>query len=857
MIIRSVRPQGFRILSIQRSLHSSFVLSNADVSLNAIPISRTRNIGIIAHIDAGKTTTTERMLFYSGKTNRIGNVDEGDTVTDYLPQERDRGITIQLAAISIPWNKHKINIIDTPGHADFTFEVIRSLRVLDGCVTILDAVAGVEAQTEKVWKQAHELGIPKICFVNKMDREGAGFSRTVKEIVSKLQTRVVLCNIPYFEDEVVNGSHNAKFVGVLDVLHKKVLKWNSDQDETGRDMVVSDIEENSHLYEMVYKSRESMIETLGEFDESLIDSFFENEEDYMKVPAEVIHKAIHKACISNFAVPVFCGASFRNIGVQPLMDSIVKYLPSPLEIKIPEVSSEKVKLGGKRKKNKKAAAQSDASLSSTTEIVPVSMDSKKGLVVNAKPNLTTALAFKVITHPIRGVMTFIRVYSGKLQSNTNILNTRSGEIYRLGKLLLMHGDQPETVSLLSSGNIGVITGMVDEIVTGDTIVSAGNTSKNFTPIESNLKMLPIEIPPPVFSASIEPNTVGDKRHLEECIQVLLREDPSLHMSVDEETGQTVLSGMGELHLEIVGDRLIRDLKAKAQMGKVVVTYKESLTSPTKPVTINDEETGVCITLSIDSFEGPSDETEFANEDGSILLETDNNIVVFEPSSMSANMVTALEDRRWKSEYTAEQLQDSIVQGCIASLQTGGPITRLPLHSTVIRIVSWEFPVERATAGPASQLLNLTRNTLTKAINEHYQDQPSNYTLLEPIMDVKVFVNTDTLGEVVQDLNSQRKATILSIEDDLGDGTLDNASWAKAESEKVYVPPDYTLTTSLANELQEEIRNRKKIDAQAPLREMIGYLSKLRSLTQGRGTFDMAYHGMMRVSKDRVDRILYH
>lgn len=281
--------------SWRRRIHASRSIC-AESRLNLVPPDRTRNIGIIAHIDAGKTTTTERMLFYSGKTRRIGNVDEGDTVTDFLPSERERGITIQLAAITIPWNNNKINIIDTPGHADFTFEVTRSLRVLDSCITILDAVAGVEAQTEKVWKQAHALGIPKIAYVNKMDRPGAGFSRTVKEIIQKLQTRVVLCNIPYWETPT---NDVPIFKGVLDVLNMKLLKWNSEDNANGTDISVTDLQADKdkypELYEMVSKSRESMVETLGEFDEAIIDSFLENDEDYMKIPTSVLNSAIKKS----------------------------------------------------------------------------------------------------------------------------------------------------------------------------------------------------------------------------------------------------------------------------------------------------------------------------------------------------------------------------------------------------------------------------------------------------------------------------------------------------------------------------------------------------------------------------------
>ncbi|KAF8000311.1 hypothetical protein HF325_005240 [Metschnikowia pulcherrima] len=355
-----------------RRIHASGTLK--EPKLNSVPAEKTRNIGIIAHIDAGKTTTTERMLYYSGKTQRIGNVDQGDTVTDYLPSERERGITIQLAAISIPWNGHKINIIDTPGHADFTFEVTRSLRVLDGAVTILDAVAGVEAQTEKVWRQANALGIPRIAYVNKMDRPGAGFSRTVKEIVAKLQTRVVCLNLPYFETE--NGDF-ARF----DVLHKKLLLWDA-HDVLGKTLRAIDLNPSdpklAPLYEMVLQSRESMIETLGELDEAVIEEFFERDEDYMAVSTSTLNKAIQAATIASKVTPVLCGLSFRNLGVQPLMDAVVAYLASPLQIGLPDITSSAAKKLGRRKK----------ALPAEEVAVPMKMDSKRGLVINNSANLT-------------------------------------------------------------------------------------------------------------------------------------------------------------------------------------------------------------------------------------------------------------------------------------------------------------------------------------------------------------------------------------------------------------------------------------------------------------------------------------
>lgn len=822
-----------------RLIHASCV--RAEPKLNAVPPVKTRNIGIIAHIDAGKTTTTERMLFYSGKTLRIGNVDEGDTVTDYLPSERLRGITIQLAAISIPWNAHKINIIDTPGHADFTFEVTRSLRVLDGAVTILDAVAGVEAQTEKVWHQAAALNIPRIAYINKMDRPGAGFSRTVKEIVSKLQTRVVCVNLPYFE----NVDSEPVFKGVIDVIHKKLLLWDSSVDLDGTKITAVDINEATvgELYKMVAGSRESMVETLGEFDDSIIESFFEHDEDYMAIPASVLQTAINKATLQNNITPVFCGLSFRNIGVQPLMDGVVRYLPSPLQIELPEVTSSSSKITKKKRKAQKKTG------SETSDAIPLKMDPTKGLIINNNNNLTVALAFKVITHPARGVMTFFRVYSGQLASNSTVVNTRTGKKLNLRKIMLMHGDTPEEVSRIAAGNIGVVAGTEDDIITGDTLVSHGVTKgKHFSDIEANLKLHPIDIPPPLFNSSIEPATAGDARYMNDCIRMLLREDPSLHVSEDEDMGQTVLSGMGELHLEIIKDRLVNDMKANVRLRDVAVSYKETVARPdgTSATCDHFDNAEINAEVQFDSFEGEAAESYFADEDGAILLEHDNNILILEPGATPQYMIEAVKERRWKLDHTLQELQDSLIQGCITGLQMAGPRFGLPLHSCVLRIKNWNFPID--VKGPhSSALLDVGRRSVTKAVKELNDKSENNFGVLEPIMNTKVYVDSTLLGDVMHDLNNRCLATVLAVED-LGE-SLDKQNWALEEAEKIYLPPDYTM-----KQAHQDLTERKVIVAETPLREMVGYLLKLRSMTQGRGVFDMSYIGMRRVLPQRLESI---
>lgn len=822
-----------RLLLLCRSFHASpRILSD---QINSITLEKTRNIGIIAHIDAGKTTTTERMLFYSGKTTRIGNVDDGDTITDYLPSERERGITIQLAAISFMWNKHKINLIDTPGHADFTFEVVRSLRVLDGAVTILDAVAGVEAQTEKVWGQAAALQIPRIAYVNKMDRVGAGFSRTVREIVTKLQTKVVCLNIPYFVD---SPDGERTFAGVLDVIDKKLLLWDSELDSSGRAVNVIEVTDPKVL-EILKMARASMVETLGEIDEAVIELFFEHNEDYMRVPESVLIRAIQKGTIANELTPVLCGSSFKNIGVQPLLDATIRYLPSPLAAQLPVLKSALTKRSGKKKRATQTSAVD----------VPLQMDPRTGLKINNNSNLTVALAFKVITHPARGVMAFFRVYSGKLASNSVVVNTRTGKKLHIRKLTVMHGDSPEEVPYIMAGNIGLVTGTGDDVITGDTLVSHGATSsKSFTELESKLRLNPIEIPPPLFNSAIEPATAGDARYMNECILVLLREDPSLHMHADDELGQTIISGMGELHLEIMRNRLVDDMKAKVRLRDVAVSYKETLAKPTGAIvkcTSFDNE-AVWAKISLDSFEGRSDQSSFADEEGSELLEEDNNIIIFGPSATPDTFKQAVDERRWKLETSLEDLQEELFQGCATGLQIGGVKYGLPLNSCVVRIEEWLFPLEDKLTSP-SLLLEVGRRAVTTALKQIADTNPDAVSVMEPIMSTKVFVDSSVMGDVVHDLNSRCQATILAIDD--GSENLEKHAWAHEEAARLYLPPDYTDKYA-----DTTIASKKTIVAETPLREMVGYLSRLRTLTQGKGVFDMSYVGMRRVTPARLSSI---
>ncbi|CAR22430.1 mitochondrial elongation factor MEF2 [Lachancea thermotolerans CBS 6340] len=775
-------------------------------------VTKLRNIGIIAHIDAGKTTTTERMLYFSGKTKRIGNVDEGDTVTDFLPQERSRGITIQSAAITFNWqNSFGINLIDTPGHADFTFEVIRSLKVLDGCVTILDAVAGVEAQTEKVWSQAK--GIPKICFINKMDRVGAGFSRTVKELIVKMNTRVLLINIPVFSQP--GPTMEPIFEGVLDVVNKTVLRWTA----TDVNLVnIEDVTSDSPHWNELVKLRESLIETLSEYDEDLVEYFLETANgDYMAIPAKKIDHSVRKCSLANFATPVLCGASFRNIGVQPLLDAVIKYLPSPVEARLPDFNHN----------------------------LPVEVSNKKGVVVNKNHNLCVAQAFKVITDPIRGIMVYVRVYTGVLNSGFAIFNSTTGAKFKVGKLVIMHANVAEEVKQLNAGEIGVLTGSTvsENVRTGDTIIAHNMKRDGLRSLnkekELSLKINPIITPPPVFSAAIEPRTLGNRKAMEESINALIREDPSLRVSVDEESGQTLLSGMGELHLEIAKDRLLNELNADVEVGKVVVSYNETL-NVSSPLQEHKSEDGYHFGIQVEPLEVAT-ETRNENEEWH-YLSNDNNYLVMEKGAHR------LKESNWPYQIPYDSIVNAILSSCLVAFQRGGKRARFPLHSCVVRVKSdWSIPPDLNSVTP---ILKISKSMILEGLDK-IADR--DYSILEPIMNITVTVKQQDMGQVLQDLTGACKANILSIEDEHDVSSEENFDLTFQKiAEEQYLPSDNTMDKA---NISSGSSINKIIKALVPVGEMVSYTSKLRSLTQGRGSYHMEYSGMEKVTGDRLPMIL--
>lgn len=484
----------------------------------SIPLTRYRNIGIAAHIDAGKTTVTERILFYTGKTHKIGEVHEGETVMDFMDQERERGITITAAAITCEWRDHNVNIIDTPGHVDFTIEVERSLRVLDGMIAVFSGVEGVQPQSETVWRQANRYKVPRVIFINKLDRIGADYLRVANDIATKLRTNALPMQIQ------VGMSEN--FSAIIDVLTRKMATFEG---EMGNRIVWHDVP--AEYVEQVEKMRTRIVATACDFNEIIADKFLNEEE----ITVDEIKQALRKGVIALKVMPVFCGTAFKNKGVQLVLDAVVDYLPSPLEV--PPV---------------------EGFLPRVNENVLIHADPKAAF---------HALVFKIMTDPHVGVLNFIRVYSGELKAGSYVYNSRSQTKERVSRLVKMHANKREEIDSVHAGDIAAVVGIKDA-VTGDTLCEEG----------SNVLLESINIPTPVISTSVEPKNKGDYEKMGISLKKLMQEDPSFRFSYNEETGQTVISGMGELHLEIIVDRLRREHKVDVTQGKLQVAYRETIQS---------------------------------------------------------------------------------------------------------------------------------------------------------------------------------------------------------------------------------------------------------------------------------------
>jgi elongation factor G len=635
---------------------------------------KVRNIGIMAHIDAGKTTTTERILFYTGITHKIGEVHDGAATMDWMEQEQERGITITSAATTCFWNKNQINIIDTPGHVDFTVEVERSLRVLDGAVAVFDGKEGVEPQSETVWRQADKYVVPRICFVNKMDKLGADFYFTVDTIVKRLGARPLVIQLPI-------GAEST-FEGVVDLIEMRALTWRGDV-EMGAKYNVEEIP--ADLKDKADEYRQILLETVAETDDALMEKFFAGEE----LSVAEIKGAIRKMTIASEIYPVLCGSAFKNKGVQPMLDAVIDFLPSPLDV--PSVEG-----GDPRDEEKRLTreAKSDAPFS--------------------------ALAFKVMTHPFFGRLTYIRVYSGSANQGDQVVNSTKGKKERIGKLFQMHANKENPVESVTAGHIYAAIGLKDT-TTGDTLCDPDN----------QIVLESMTFPEPVISVAIEPKTKGDQEKLGLAIQKLAEEDPTFRVEHDHETGQTVISGMGELHLDILVDRMRREFKVEANVGKPQVAYRETLRRAVdKHDYTHKKQTGgsgqfAKVQIKLEPMEVEGDKTyEFVN---------------------------AVTGGRVPREYIPSVdagIQDAMQVGTLAGYPVVGVKATL-LDGAYHDVDSSEMAFKIAGSMAYKEASRM-----------------ANPVLLEPLMAVEVRTPEEYMGDVIGDLNS-RRGQIQSMDDASG------------------------------------------------------------------------------------------
>ncbi len=629
------------------------------------PLERYRNIGVIAHIDAGKTTTTERILFYTGKTYRLGSVDDGTTVTDWMEQERERGITIVSAAVSAEWKGYQVNIIDTPGHIDFTAEVQRSLRVLDGGVVIFDAVQGVEPQSETVWRQADRYGVPRICFVNKMDRVGASYESTIESIRDRLGANPVVMQIPM--------GFEATFHGVINVLEQMATLW---EDDLGKDP--KQVEIPDELKEQAQEARANLVERIAELDDELTVKYLEGQE----ISLDELKAALRRSVIAGKATPVFCGSSLRNKGVQILLDAVIDYLPSPADI--PPVK-------GTDPDNEE-------------EVIELPADDSAPM---------SALVFKIVTDPYVGRLAYFRVYSGVVNQGAMVLNTSKGKRERIGRLIRMYADRREDITEVRAGDIGAVLGF-KETFTGDTLCD-----------NKKVVLENITFPEPVISIAIEPKSTADQDKMGEALRKLSEEDPTFRVRSDENTGQTIISGMGELHLDVLVDRMLREFKVQANVGRPRVAYRESITRPVEKLS-----------------------HKYAKQTGG-RGQYGHVVISLEPGDRGSGILfeNKIVGGAIPKEYIPA-VEKGIVEAADSGVLAGYPVVDMKITLTdgsYHEVDSSEMAFKIAAS---------------MAFKEGVQK--GGPVLLEPMMKVEVVVPEDYLGEIIGQVNS-RRGNVLGME----------------------------------------------------------------------------------------------
>jgi elongation factor G len=684
-------------------------------------LEKTRNIGIMAHIDAGKTTTTERILYYTGRTHKMGEVHEGAATMDWMEQEQERGITITSAATTCEWDDHRINIIDTPGHVDFTVEVERSLRVLDGAIALFDSVAGVEPQSETVWRQADKYKVPRIAYINKMDRVGANFEQGVQTMIDRLGAHPVPIQLPIGAE--------GDFRGLIDLVANKAIVY---EDELGTDFNVTDIPED-HA-QAAAAAREHLLEEVSHYDDELVELILEEKE----IPEDRLKAAIRKATLEIKLTPVLCGSSFKNKGVQPLLDAVIDYLPSPVEV--PPVEG----------------------------IEPVKGDEEGRPAVRHADDSEpfAALAFKIMADPYVGKLTYFRVYSGRLEAGARILNASTGRTERVGRILMMHANHREEVPEIGAGDIAAGVG-IKQVTTGDTLAAP----------DAPIKLETITFPEPVIKVAIEPKTKADQEKMSVALGRLAEEDPTFQVQSNEETGQTEISGMGELHLEVLVDRMLREFKVDANVGRPQVSYRETVRGEARKVegkfvrqTGGSGQYGV---VRIDLEPAPGEGFDFVNK--------------IRGGSIPTEFIPAVE----------KGVEEALGNG----VKAGYPI--VDVRVTLVDGKYHEVDSSEIAFKVAGSL------ALQEAVKR------AKPVLLEPIFSIEVVTPEDFIGDVIGDL-MRRRGQVQS---------------------------------------QEPRGNAMVVTGFAPLSEMFGYATDLRTVTQGRATYTMQFERYDEVPTNIAQKIV--
>lgn len=753
------------------------------------PLEKLRNVGIIAHIDAGKTTTTERILFLAGETGHVGDVDTGDTVMDFLPQERERGITIQSAAISLDWHDIRINLIDTPGHVDFTMEVERAVRVLDGAVVVLDAVAGVQAQTETVWRQASKYKVPALAFINKMDREGADFKHAVASLRKRLGAPAVAIQMPL--------GAGKEFAGVIDLLTMEQVLWepgnnsfsSSSSNLTGKRPAVTlvrrslaDADNKSDLQTAAAAARAALLEAVAEVDESFMETYLEAIENDKagldSIPLPLLLSALRRACVAGQLLPTLCGASLKGRGVEPLLDSVVAFLPSPIDRPLPLAHLSKLHTGGTHNTHK-----------------------GKNLEINpTDPNLC-AYAFKVTHDRQRGLVVFLRLYSGTLYAKENIQNSTRDIRERPLQLLEVRADDLSPVDKVGAGHTIAVVGLKNTY-TGDTLVAYKGPLHSAT-------LDGIAIPAPVFALAVEPVSSAKQRALEEALVVLQREDPSLGVDQDEESGQLMLRGVGELHLEIICDKLRRQYGVEVETGQAYVAYREGILGGEERVGSGGGEGLEMVTTMYDRQVGGRRlfaelqlqlEPLLSSSSSAIAtahLETPDSAAAARGGSAAPLILFSAEA---VGALNAEE-KASLIGGLEDACQRG-PLAGYPVAGFNVRVMG----VTKDGDTTPGALRACSVAALAASM------KAARAVVLEPVMKVEVYAPEASFGSVLSDLTVARRGTVRDVD---GRGRGDEK--------------DTTVTAG-----------KHVIHADVPLVSLLGYASALRSITQGEGGFSMEF-----------------